>query len=243
MARLGIALTFSLCVASTVALEDPINTTTTEPCPDPLAAILVTLDCVEREDVACAASGYDSSAFRKLHNGIDTNTTITAEFWAGSFAFVDIGLDYNYQANVGVNQASLRYVEVVNTTDGSELGFKPCDEYPWGASFVQHEHAIVTVDDSCRMILWDQYGDNEEQVGIESAVDLILSNPAVLCRIGLIPADSDVCLEAPKEIDCQPLPVSVPVECPPEDSGAYALTSWTGAVIWWVVTSGWLLLW
>ncbi len=53
--------------------------------------------------------------------------------------------------------------------------------------FYQHEHALVTVDDDCRMILWDQYGDNKEQENVEDALDAVLA--AVLCLDNVLPID------------------------------------------------------
>ena len=45
----------------------------------------------------------------------------------------------------------------------------PSDEYPFGQTFVQHEHALVTVDGNCKIALWDQYGDDMEQAVVETA--------------------------------------------------------------------------
>lgn len=148
-------------------------------CEDPLAAILSTLDCVEVEDVACAAAGY-APEFVKLHNGVDTNTVINPEFWEFAFLLVDLDLDYDFQMNVGPNQASIRYIETVTVTDGSSLGLPPSSEYPFSAQIIQHEWALVTVNDECEMTLWDQYGDNQEQSDVDDAVGI------VLCLAGVI---------------------------------------------------------
>jgi hypothetical protein len=85
---------------------------------------LTTLDCVEKGNATCAPVGYSATAFRKLHNGIDTNTTIDAggNFWNGAFALSDLILEINHQMNIGPNQASIRYVETVVMTDGTSLG-------------------------------------------------------------------------------------------------------------------------
>ena len=154
-------------------------------CPNPLSSILATLECVEEANVTCALSGYDGAQFVKLHNGVDTNTTIdnSGSFWAGTFSFIEIGMEINHKMNFGTNQASLRYVETVTVTDGSSLGLPPSNDYPFGQIFVQHEHALVTVDNECRMILWDQYGNNKEQAAVSSATD------AILCIIGFLPAE------------------------------------------------------
>lgn len=152
-------------------------------CPDPLSSILGTLQCIAEENVACASAGYNPM-FRKLHNGIDTNTVIdeSGEFWAGAFSLVDLAFDINYEKNVGPNQASIRYVEIVTTTDGSVFGLPPSSDYPFDQEFLQHEHALVTVDDECKMVLWDQYGDNKEQQSVDDAAN------AILCSIGFLPA-------------------------------------------------------
>ena len=144
-------------------------------CEDPLTAIMKTLDCVVAEDEPCASSGYDLN-FVKLHNGINTNVTGlgSGEFWTGVFALLDMELDYSHQANIGPNQASVRYVEKVTFTNGASLGLAPSTEYPYGAEMLQHEHAIVTVNDDCKMVLWDQYGDNKEQKDVDEAAAMIL---------------------------------------------------------------------
>lgn len=148
-------------------------------CADPLTSIMTILDCVIAEDVDCASQGYDNEAFVKLHNGVDTNTVIDSggSFWSGTFALIDIILDYDHQINVGPNQASIRYVEKVIFTNGTDLGLPASNEYPFGQEFIQHEHALVTVDDDCKMILWDQYGDNKEQKDVDEFV------PIVLCAV------------------------------------------------------------
>jgi hypothetical protein len=90
----------------------------------PARHFLTTLDCVEKGNAICASVGYSATAFRKLHNGIDTNTTIDAggNFWNGAFALSDLILEINHQMNIGPNQASIRYVETVVMTDGTSLG-------------------------------------------------------------------------------------------------------------------------
>ena len=39
---------------------------------------------------------------------------------------------------------------------------------------MQHEHALVTVNADCKMIKWDQYGDNIEQEQVGVAVNATL---------------------------------------------------------------------
>ena len=92
-------------------------------CEDPIGSILSTLTCIEQQDADCASSGYASN-FVKLHNGIDTHTKIGGKFiWETGFDVSKIKLDINHQMNIGINKASIRYVETVTTTDGEELGF------------------------------------------------------------------------------------------------------------------------
>jgi hypothetical protein len=154
-------------------------------CPDPLASILATLGCVEQANATCASSGYDGAKFVKLHNGIDTNTVIDdgGDFWTGAFAMIKIEMDINHQMNTEKNQASVRYVEKVTFTDGSAFGLPPSTEYPFGQVYLQHEHALVTVDNDCRMILWDQYGDNKEQSDVDD------NSNVILCAIGFLPVE------------------------------------------------------
>ncbi len=118
-------------------------------CSDPVASVLRIMTCIENENAFCAASGY-SSDFVKLHNRIDTETAaLNFWFWLGTFYMIDFELDFDHIEPVGDNQVSLRYVETVKFRDGD--------------TFTQHEHALVTVNASCKMTLWDQYGDNKEQ--------------------------------------------------------------------------------
>jgi len=49
--------------------------------------------------------------------------------------------------------------------------------------YLQHEHALVTVDNDCRMILWDQYGDNKEQSDVDD------NSNVILCAIGFLPVE------------------------------------------------------
>jgi hypothetical protein len=118
-------------------------------CEDPVASVLGTLSCIENRNAFCAASGYASN-FAKYHNGVNTKTgALGAWFWLMTFYLVDFHLEFDHVALVGDNQVSLRYIETVTFRDGG--------------AFKQHEHALVTVDDNCRITLWDQYGDNKEQ--------------------------------------------------------------------------------
>lgn len=249
MTRFLLSLLLALMGSTTVAQND------TSYCPDPLGSILATLDCVEREDAACASAGYNETMFRKLHNGVDTNTTIDGGgmYWVGAFWFVDLQLDYNHEATlVAPNMVSLRYVEVVNLTTGVEFGFEACHEYPWGQSYLQHEHAIVTVNDDCQMILWDQYGDNQEQANVDDAVDAMLADPAVACRLGMLPPDEcsealTITCEAPASPTAAPLSNCSTLQekgSPPLDSNNNS-GSWRDslAISWCAVTVGLFVQW
>lgn len=122
-------------------------------CSNPVGAVEGLLNCIEREWPICAARGYARS-FKKLHNTVDTETPRpNAFFWWGAFLFVDFKLDVDHIALVDDNQVSVRYVETVKFRDGDE--------------FLQHEHALVTLDNNCRLTLWDQYGDNQEQAVVD----------------------------------------------------------------------------
>ncbi len=168
-------------------------------CEDPLTAILDILQCVKDSDATCAALGYNTVEFKKLHNGIDTNTVIDgADYWEGAFSLISIDFSYDHTVNIGPNMASIRYIEKVTFTDGTAFGLPPSSEYPWSAKMDQHEHALVTVDDDCKMVLWDQYGDNAEQTAVDDASAAMVGD---LCSKGIFPPEF-----------CSPPPPSPPVE-------------------------------
>ena len=97
------------------------------------------------------------------------------EFWEGAFTVLDFVFDIRVASNPNPNQASVRYIENVTTSDGLNLGQPSAStEYPFSVTLSQHEHAIVEVDDDCKIRVWDQYGDDQEQVAVDVAVaDLI----------------------------------------------------------------------
>jgi len=148
-----------------------------KPCKDPLEATVKAMSCIEAEDIACVLDSY-APDFVKMHNGNDTETPVTEDFWLGTFMLVDIVMDYEVQENVAINQARLRYTETVTTTDGSDLGLPASNVFPWNQTFVQNEDAYITVNDDCKMTLWDQRGDDAEQREVERA-----SNE-ILCSVG-----------------------------------------------------------
>lgn len=95
------------------------------------------------------------------------------------FALLDFPFDVSFTNNPSKNRASVRYLETAITTDGSTLGLDPSSAYPFGATFFQHEHGIVEVDDDCKLVFWDQYGDDKEQTDLDGAVGdpLCVINP------------------------------------------------------------------
>lgn len=128
-------------------------------CTDPVQAVLDVMGCIESENAECAAAGY-ASAFKKYHNKVDTGTVIGgAAYWQGAFALLDFDLALKHVALVGPDQVSYRYVETLTFVTGDV--------------FKQHEHALVTLDHDCKILVWDQTGDNQEQKAVQDKVDEI----------------------------------------------------------------------
>ena len=206
-------------------------------CPDPLTAILATLECVSKEDPVCASAGYDADNFKKYHNGVDTNTVIDAggNFWSGAFALLDISLEYDHMINLATpNQASIRYKEIVKMTTGAEFGVEqPCTISPWGDTYIQHEHALVTVNDDCKMVTWDQYGDNEEQSAVDKAAGLIVSDPLVQCTFGRLPPEDCVNVTA---INCRPTSPT-PTETNGDDMSSSCRELGTLRLLWLIIVT------
>lgn len=94
----------------------------------------------------------------------------SAEFWTGAFSVVDLSFDIKFTSNPSKNLASVRYVELVVTDDGTNFGLPPSSEYPFDVTMLQHEHALVTVDDDCKILEWNQYGDDREQTAVDVVV-------------------------------------------------------------------------
>mmetsp|Transcript_58595 Transcript_58595/g.65551 ORF Transcript_58595/g.65551 Transcript_58595/m.65551 type:complete len:218 (+) Transcript_58595:77-730(+) len=137
-------------------------------CANPMEAVKKTLDCIEKEDLACAMAGY-SPDFTKIHNGIKDETAIgldQPEFWGGAFFVVDLGLVYNFENQFDENRISIRYIESVRTLDVSNYFIPGLGNGPTAKEIFQHEHALITVDGDCKMVEWDQYGDNKEQTDV-----------------------------------------------------------------------------
>ncbi len=149
----------TLITASILSLTFNSSLARAGSCEDPVASVLRIMDCIENENAFCAASGYASN-FAKYHNTVDTETgALSFWFWFGTFYMIDFDLEFDHIEPVGDNQVSLRYIETVTFRDGD--------------SFKQHEHALVTVDENCKMTLWDQYGDNKEQQDVEDKADSV----------------------------------------------------------------------
>jgi len=164
-----------------------------ETCKDPLAAIMQTLQCVADKDIPCASMGY-ATGFQKIHNGIDTGLDFgddPAAFWQFALQMISISLDFNHEVNVGPNMASIRYIEGVQFTDGTAYGLPASEDYPFSTYYVQHEHALVTVNDDCKMTKWDQYGDNIEQNDVDNASGAVVG---VLCTANMFPPEACVAL-------------------------------------------------
>ncbi len=146
-------------------------------CEDPLAAIMQTLQYVaDGGDPVSTAMGY-AGGYMRIHNGVDTGLDFgddPAEYFEFLFQLGSLSFSFDHQVNVGPNMASIRYVKGVQFTDGTAFGLPASDEYPFNTSYVQHEHALVTVDDDCKVLLWDQYGDNAEQDAVNENIDALV---------------------------------------------------------------------
>lgn len=155
-------------------------------CSDPLKATLDTLQCITDRNATCAGASYNTE-FKKYHNGVDTNTVINgAAFWEEAFTlYSNISFTFDHLMNVGPNMASIRYIEFLKFTNGTTLGLPASSEFPWSYETMQHEHALVTVDDECKIKTWDQYGDNEQQIN-EGAIAAIM---AELCAKQMAPPE------------------------------------------------------
>lgn len=158
-------------------------------CSDPLKATLDALECISESNATCAGAAYNTEEFKKFHNGIDTNTVIEgAAYWEGAFSLVTLSFTYDHLMNAGPNMASVRYREIINFSNGTNFGLPASSEYPWSYEAIQHEHALVTVDDECKIKTWDQYGDNEEQ-DLDDPVGAMI---AQLCLKGI--ASPEMCV-------------------------------------------------
>jgi len=121
-------------------------------CPDPVLAVELAIECFRNEDPECIVSRY-SPRFRAFHNEIEVPSfTNNPEFWRATFVYYDLSFTPSFIQRVGKDLVSIRYIEEFRFFDGEVLK--------------QHEHALATVGRQCRIVKWDQYGDNQEQEAV-----------------------------------------------------------------------------
>ena len=156
-------------------------------CDDPIGAVLAAMECMKVEDAECTAAGYPPGGFQKIHNGIYDDNGAFADrsvaTWQGIFALADISLVTWNETNVvdQPNVASFHYNETTVMTDGQVFGLGPSTEYPFSQTYLQTEHAFVTVDGECQIILWNQTGIDEEQVIVDNAFADLVAVPEIYC--------------------------------------------------------------
>lgn len=120
--------------------------------------------------------------FTRSHNGKPANLRSAwplTSYWTQSLKFAKHSFrsDSMYRdENVGTNMAEVRFVDQIRTSDGTEFRLKSSNVYPFNATFFQHQHTLVTVDDNCKMIKWDQYGDNVEEKAESDVMAAFASN-------------------------------------------------------------------
>merc|ERR1719384_176729 len=160
-------------------------------CADPLTSIIETMTCITNKNSSCANLGYNWLRFNKYHNGKNAGVQLWPVdiYWSMAMKFSTFTLDYDYTQNIGTNQASVRYVETVQMSDGTEFApqVEPSSTYPFNTTIIQWEHALVTVDNNCKMTRWDQYGDNKEQTDVDDAMDAFFAHQGVKCNLNIEP--------------------------------------------------------
>jgi hypothetical protein len=202
-------------------------------CSDPLASILATMHCIQGKNASCATAGYNTQQFAKLHNDVDTHTTIDSgeQFWTQAFALLSFQLNVSDARNLEPNLAHLRYVETVTFTDGATLGLEPSSTYPFGQMYVQHEDAFVTTDGDCKLVKWDLYGDNAEQEAVTDNVnDLlcllgVLLPPGAPCDTNRTSTANGTRSSAPHDIDVPDPPEQEQQQVPPSFRGTTQTSS------------------
>ena len=152
-----------------------------EPCPDPLAAIRQTMDCLEVKNSSCVNQGYNWIRFNKYHNGKNVGLQLFPVdiYWQMALKFSTFKLIYDHAINVGTNKASVRYIEDIRMSNGTEFDIPPNSIYPFNEHIVQYEHALVSVDNDCKMTRWDQYGDDAEQKEVDDAMAKFMADECV----------------------------------------------------------------
>jgi hypothetical protein len=171
---------YPCCVINVLAASTTIS------CPDPLRAVLGMMSCMEDEDAECVADRISHSSFKKLHNGMETEVKILdgkdpMGHLETSFKFIRYAFDIEYQQELGPNLVGLGYVEMFTTSSGESFGLAPSNEYPFSQTILQHEMAAVSVNDACKITVWDQYGDDKEQQALDKVVSDMLQNPTIQC--------------------------------------------------------------
>jgi len=160
-------------------------------CADPLRAIIHTLTCITNKNSTCANEGYNWFFFRKYHNGKETGIRLWPIdiYWSMAMKFSTFTLDYDFTRNVDPShrngRASVRYIETVDLSDGTDFELPPSSVYPFNSTVIQYEHALVEVDDDCKMTRWDQYGDDQEQVDVDVAMEAFMADQGIKCALSM----------------------------------------------------------
>ena len=134
-------------------------------CINPQRVVAKLFQCVAAQDVDCIVAQYSDSVERK-HNEVVLPEFALSDpaFWNFAFLFFPtFAFDIKFVRNFDKNQATIRYIETVVSTDGASVGLEPSTTFPFAQAVDQHEHSIYTVDGDCKIISIDQYGDNQEQ--------------------------------------------------------------------------------
>merc|ERR1740121_1993206 len=151
-------------------------------CEDPLAAVMKTMDCIRDKNTTCANEMYRWDRFDKYNNGKNAGVRLFPFdiYWKMALRFSTLTLDFDYSRNIKPDfrgaRASVRYVEKIEMSDGSDFNLPPSDTYPFGQTMYQYEHALVTVDEWCKIAIWDQYGDVVEQEAVDTATADMLAD-------------------------------------------------------------------
>ena len=107
------------------------------------------------------------------------------EFWQGAFLYADYKYETKQISTIGENQVSYQeYIRTVITSDAAALGLPPSASYPFSETFIQHEHALVTVDDDYKVLVWDAYGGSQEFINLNEATSAMY----MLCLSGSTPS-------------------------------------------------------
>ena len=166
------------CVAGPPEAADPMDSG--KSCGNHTRVIEMLFECVTKEDSECVASLYNSVEFKSVHNNVvvsPTPATGDPKFWATAFLLLDFSFDVKMlEKTNSKNQVSVRYIEKMVTSDGVSMGVTnaPRTDYLFHQRINQYEHAIVDLDEDCKIVRWDQYGDNKEQTDVAAAAQALL---------------------------------------------------------------------